>query len=97
MPQGSNLIAAALPFIIMLGLFYIIILVPERKRRKKYNDMLEGMKINDEIMTRGGIIGKIVKLEDDFAIIESGPDRVKLKIKKNGIVAVLNEMVEEKK
>jgi preprotein translocase subunit YajC len=48
-------------------------------------------------MTRGGIIGKIVKLEDDFAIIESGPDRVKLKIKKNGIVAVLNEMVEEKK
>jgi preprotein translocase subunit YajC len=44
MPQGSNLIAAALPFIIMLGLFYIIILVPERKRRKKYNDMLEGMK-----------------------------------------------------
>ncbi|MFU0823674.1 preprotein translocase subunit YajC [Clostridium sp.] len=97
MSQGSNLIAAALPFIIMLGLFYIIILVPERKRRKKYNDMLEGMKINDEIMTRGGIIGKIVKLEDDFAIIESGPDRVKLKIKKNGIVAVLNEMVEEKK
>ncbi|KYH30112.1 MULTISPECIES: preprotein translocase subunit YajC [Clostridium] len=96
MTQGSSLIAAALPFVIMLGLFYIIILVPERKRRKKYNDMLEGMKINDEILTRGGIIGKIVKLEDDFAIIESGPDRIRFKIKKNGIAAVLSEKLEEK-
>lgn len=97
MGQGSNILTVILPFVFMLGLFYIVILVPERKRKNKYNSMLEGLRINDEIMTRGGIIGKIVKLQDDFAIIESGPDRVKFKIKKNGIATLLNEVIEEKK
>ncbi|QGU96815.1 preprotein translocase subunit YajC [Clostridium bovifaecis] len=91
------MLTVILPFIVMLGLFYVVILVPERKRKNKYNAMLEGLRINDEVMTRGGIVGKVIELQDDFAIIESGPDRVKFKIKKNGIATLLNEVIEEKK
>lgn len=97
MGQGSGILTVILPFIVMLGLFYVVILVPERKRKNKYNAMLEGLRINDEVMTRGGIVGKVIELQDDFAIIESGPDRVKFKIKKNGIATLLNEVIEEKK
>lgn len=88
---------AMLPFIVMLGIFYIIILVPERKRKKKYAAMLEGLRINDEILTIGGIVGKVIKIQDDFLILESGPDRVKFKIKRNAISSVLSATAEEKK
>lgn len=79
-----------LPFIIMIGIFYLIVLVPENKRRKKYNSMLSALKVNDEIMTRGGIIGKIINLQDNFVIVQTGPDKMRIKLDKNGITQVLN-------
>lgn len=97
MPQNSNIVAVILPFAFMLLLFYIAVIIPEKKRKKKYNAMLEGLRIKDDIMTRGGIVGSIVRVQDDFVILETGPDKVKLKIKKNGIASILNEVIEEKK
>jgi preprotein translocase subunit YajC len=85
-----------LPFILMLGLFYLIIFVPESKRKKKFAAMLNGLKVNDEVMTRGGILGKIVNIQDNFLILQTGPDRTKIKIDKNGISSVMNKTVEEK-
>ncbi|WP_032121887.1 MULTISPECIES: preprotein translocase subunit YajC [Clostridium] len=88
MPQNAS---GILTIILMLGLFYAIVFIPERKRRKKYSAMLEALKLNDEILTRGGIMGKIVNVKDDYIILESGPDRARLKISKQGIASVLTE------
>lgn len=85
-----------LPFVLMLALFYLIIFVPESKRKKKFASMLNDLKVNDEIMTRGGILGKIVNIQDNFLILQTGPDRVKIKVDKNGISSVINKIVEEK-
>lgn len=71
--------------VLMLGLFYIMVFIPEKKRRKKYEEMLTTLKMNDEIMTKGGIMGKIVNIQDDYIILESGPDRARIKIAKQGI------------
>ena len=49
--------------IILLGLMYLMIFLPESKRRKKFAKMLSEIKVNDKIMTKGGIIGKIVKIQ----------------------------------
>lgn len=78
-----------LPIILMLGLFYAIIFIPESKRRKKYNQMIDNLKVNDEILTRGGIIGKIISIKDDYVILESGPDRARVKLSKQGISNVM--------
>ena len=43
------------------------------------------LQVNDEIMTRGGIIGKIISLDGDNMVLESGPDRARLKMTKNAI------------
>jgi preprotein translocase subunit YajC len=85
------------PYILMLGLFYIIIFIPENKRKKKYNAMLSELKLNDEILTRGGIIGKIVNIKDDFVIVETGPDRARIKLSKNAVSSVMNSNSEENK
>lgn len=83
-------IMAFLPFIVMLAVFYFLIILPENKRKKKYSSMLGSINVNDEILTRGGIIGKVINIKDDYVIVESGPDRARFKIVKNGIADILN-------
>ncbi|GAA0747680.1 preprotein translocase subunit YajC [Clostridium oceanicum] len=77
--------------VVMLGLFYLMIFVPEKKRKKKYNAMIDSLSLNDEIMTRGGIIGKIVNLQDDSVVVQTGPDRVRIKLSKSSVLNVTNK------
>lgn len=86
-----------LPLIGMLAVFYLIVFIPENKRKKKYNSMLAELKVNDEIVSRGGIIGKIVNIQDDFIIVQTGPDRARIKLSKTGISNVLSNTAEENK
>ena len=79
----------------MLGLFYLMIFIPENRRKKKYAAMLNNLKVNDEIMTRGGMIGKVVNIQDTYLIVQSGPDKARFKLDKNGIASVLTTATEE--
>lgn len=82
------------PMILILIVFYAMILIPERKRKKQYETMMSELKVNDEVMTRGGVIGKIITLNDDDMVLESGPDRVRLKFSRN---AIANKVTREVK
>ena len=73
------------PMLIVFVVFYLVLLLPEKKRKKQYMQMLDNLQVNDEIMTRGGIIGKIISLDGENMVIESGPDRARLKMTKNAI------------
>lgn len=84
------------PFIILIVVFYLMILVPENRRKKKYNTMVNSLKVNDEIVTRGGIMGKIVNMQDDFVILQTGPDKARIKLAKNGIASVVENSTQEK-
>ena len=55
--------------------------------------MLSELKVNDEILTRGGIVGKIITIEDDQMVIQSGPDRVRFRITRNAIAQKLSKDV----
>lgn len=96
MQQPSSIISLILPFVFIMVIFYFFIMMPEKKRKKRYSSMLEELRVNDEIMTRGGIIGKIVRINDDFVIVESGPDKVKFKLNKKGIANVNSALKENK-
>nr|WP_083573446.1 preprotein translocase subunit YajC [Clostridium fallax] len=85
------LLMQILPFVVILGVFYLFLILPEKKRRKKYEGMLDSLKVNDEVLTRGGIIGKIITIKDDYVVVESGPERARLKLSKQGISTVLTE------
>ncbi|PRR81224.1 preprotein translocase subunit YajC [Clostridium vincentii] len=75
------------PMLAIVVVFYLLLLLPEKKRKKQYAAMLEGLQLNDEIITRGGVIGKIVSLEVEEMILESGPNNVRIKFAKSSIAS----------
>ncbi|GFZ30613.1 hypothetical protein CSC2_11390 [Clostridium zeae] len=85
-----------LPLIVVFVIFYALLIIPERKRKKQYQAMLNDLKVNDEIMSKGGIIGKVVNLQDDYVILESGPDRARIKLSRQGIANVINTKEDNK-
>lgn len=84
-------------FVVILGIFYLALWVPESRRKKKFKQMMDSLRINDEVITRGGILGKIVNIQDDFVIVQSGPDKARLKMQRNAIANILTKRTEEAK
>lgn len=83
-----------LQILILVGIlvvFYGVLIIPEKKRRKTYNNMLSELKVNDRIITRSGLIGRIVIIEKDNVIIEVDPDNIRLTFSKQGISSLLTE------
>lgn len=76
-----------LPFVGILLVFYFLIIRPQQKQQKTHKEMLSALKKGDTVVTQGGIIGKVVKLEDLEAVIDAG-EGVKLRILRAMIVDV---------
>lgn len=89
----AQLLVTLLPLVAMFAIMYFLLIVPEKKRTKKYNTMLSELKVNDRSFTRGGIVGKIITIEEDQMVIQSGPDRVRFRITKNAIAQKLSKDV----
>lgn len=69
-------------------LIYFLMIRPENKRRKSHQDMLASLEVGEEIVTAGGILGKVSKLTDQYIEL-SIADNTKIKIQKTSISAVL--------
>lgn len=80
-----------LPIIAIFVLFFFMIIMPEKKRKKQYSQMMNSLGVNDEIMTRGGIVGKIVQMDDEYIVIETSSDRTKIKLVRNSIASKINK------
>lgn len=71
-----------LMLVAMFAVFYFLIIRPENKKKKKTEEMRNSLTLGDEIITIGGIIGKIVQITEDTITIETGEDRVRVQLKK---------------
>ena len=72
-----------IPLLLIVGMFvitYFISIRPQKKRQKEEQQLRENLQIGDEITTIGGIMGRIVTIKEDSIIIETGADRVKMRI-----------------
>ena len=78
-------------FILLAGflvIFYLMIWRPQAKRAKEHRNLVGGSQKGDEVVTSGGIAGKVTKVTDDFLVIEAS-DTVELKIQKSAVIAAL--------
>ena len=82
------LVIQLLPFILI---FYFLLIRPQKKQQKQISDMLSSLKNGDEIVTVGGIVGKIVRIKDDDIIVETGFKQtpVQIKLQKAAVGKVL--------
>ena len=67
-PMSS--ITGMLPLIFMFVVLYFLMIRPQMKRAKEHKALLEGLQKNDEVLTQGGIVGKVVSLSDSYVTVE---------------------------
>ena len=94
---GGGSLSMLLMVIIMFAVFYFFVLRPENKKKKKTEEMRNSLSLGDEIITIGGMIGKIVQITEDTITFETGEDRVRIQTKKWAISTTAKMEAEEAK
>lgn len=94
--SGSSvqfLILMAVLFVVM----YFMMIRPQKKRQKEEQEMRASLEIGDEIITIGGIVGRVVTIREEDIVIETGADRTKMKIQRWAINTNVTKMNQHKK
>ena len=85
--QAGNPMGSYIMLIGMLVVVYLVMFLPQRKQQKKDAAMRSSLDVGDEVLTQGGIVGRVVSLKEDTIVIETGSDRVKIRILRNAVIA----------
>ena len=75
----SVLMTNTMPFVVVLGVMYFMLISPQKKREKKMQDMRNGLEIGDGVVTAGGIIGRVISIKEDTIVIESASSKLRIK------------------
>ena len=85
-PQaGGNPLTQIIPLVLIVVVFYLFMIRPQMKKQKETKKYIESLKVNDKILTIGGIYGTVNKINEDGTIIMAIEDGSKMKISKNAI------------
>lgn len=85
---GPGPLVTILPFILIFVIMYFMVIRPQQKKAKDHQEMLNKLKRNDEVMTSGGIYGKVVDLKETVVTLEIAPN-VRVRVHRPQIAAVL--------
>lgn len=81
--------------IAIVAIFYFLLLRPQAKERQRHQEMLTGVKKGDEIVTNGGIIGKVVHVEESRLTVRTG-ENTRITVDRNRIASIFDAKGEEK-
>lgn len=87
-PAWMRIVTMVFPILILVAFFYFGMYKPQKKQEKEKKAMMDSLEVGSDVMTIGGIMGRIVSVKDDSVIIESGSDKNKLQISKQAISSV---------
>ena len=83
-PQGGSSWLSFLPFLIVLGIFYFVILMPMRRKQQKVQEFQDSLKVGDRVITTGGIYGQVTRLGDQSIQLQIA-DKIRIEISKAAI------------
>ena len=75
--------------VFFIGIMYLLIFLPQKKRDKKAKAMLESLQVGNNVVTIGGLSGKIINIKDDEVTVETGVERAKINVKKWAVKEVI--------
>jgi len=85
--QAPSSIISFLPLLFILGIFYLIVFLPARRRQKKLQEMIDNLKAGDKVVTSGGIYGTIVGFKEDRIQLRVA-ENVKIELSRNAVTAL---------
>lgn len=94
--KGTEAVASGSPFVtiiyfvVIIAIFYFLLIRPQKKQEKKTREMIAALKVGDDVVSIGGIKGKIRKIKDDIVVIETGADKTPIEFEKNAIKGVVS-------
>ena len=93
--QGGSgtLFVVVIQIAALIAIFWFLLIRPQRQQQKQHETMLKALKKGDEVVTAGGIVGRVVHIKDDRVTIESGESRVI--VERDRIAKVLVQKTEE--
>jgi len=83
----QSLFVSLIPIIAMFGIFYFILIRPQMKQKKDHANMLDNLKEGNNVLTSGGIYGRIMKIKDDIITIQIA-ENVRVKVAKGSITSL---------
>ena len=85
-PQGG--LMSFLPLIIIFVIFYFLLIRPQMKRAKEHKNLVANLNTGDEVVTNGGLLGKITKVGESFVTVELA-ENVRVRIQKHAVASVM--------
>lgn len=89
--DAGSAIASFLPLIFIFFIMYFLLIRPQQKKMKELKAMIEALRRGDQVVTQGGIVGKVTKVGDDNMLEVEIASGVTVKVVKNTIISVLNK------
>lgn len=82
---GLGLIGMLAPFAVIFAIFYFLVILPQKRQKQQLQEMVASLKINDEVVTNGGIIGKVKEIRETSFVIMSA-EKSLLEIGKSAVI-----------
>ncbi|UYV38799.1 preprotein translocase subunit YajC [Rhodobacteraceae bacterium D3-12] len=89
--MDGGAIAQFLPLILIFAIMYFLLIRPQQKKMKEHQAMIEAVRRGDQVITQGGIIGKVTKVKDDGELEVEIADGVKVRVIKSTLAQVLSK------
>ena len=90
-PGGAAAFAQFLPIVLIFVIFYFLLIRPQQKKMKDHRAMVEALRRGDQVVTSGGIVAKVSKVQEDGMVEVEIAEGVKVKVIKHTITQVLNK------
>jgi preprotein translocase subunit YajC len=87
-PTGGGGVAPLLMMVVFIGIFYFLLIRPQQKKAKEHQNLVSKLATGDEVVTTGGLLGKVVDVGDSFITLEIA-DGVRVKVQKFQISALM--------
>ncbi|MBV9210464.1 MAG: preprotein translocase subunit YajC [Acidobacteria bacterium] len=92
---GGNFLIGILPWALIIGVFYVLIILPQRRRQRELQETISNLKAGDKIITTGGIIGTVTMVRDTSLLIRSA-DKSMLEIARTAVAGIQGDEEEKK-
>ncbi len=86
--QGGGGMSLLIMFVPMIAMIYFLLIMPQQRRQKKWQAMLEQLKTGDKVTTSGGLRGSVIAIKDDAIHLRIPPDNLRVEVTKASVVTV---------